>query len=55
MQDGNCQCKGGNTYYGLLELEGHSPISFDEMLEGGNFAYKWDVNGDFACNAKTFG
>jgi hypothetical protein len=55
MQDGNCKCKNGNIYYGLVESEGKSPISFDEMMEAGNFAYKWDVNGEFACNAHTFG
>jgi hypothetical protein len=54
-QDGTCTCHGGNIYFGLLELDGKSPISFDEMMEGGDFAYKWDVNGDFPCNAHTFG
>lgn len=55
MQDGNCKCNGGNIYFGLVESEGTSPISFDGMLEAGNFAYKWDVNGEFACNSHTFG
>lgn len=55
MDGGSCACKNGNIYYGLLELDGHSPISFDELLEGGDFAYKWGVNGEFGCNAHTFG
>lgn len=53
-QDGTCKCNGGNVFYGLLEVEGSSPASFDDMYMT-SFAVKYDVNGAVQCNTKTFG
>lgn len=42
-------------FYSPLEIEGKQPAGIDDMLERSGFAVKYDVNGDYACNAKTFG
>ena len=51
---GDCTCRGGNVFYGLLEVDGATPASFEEMWTNA-FAVKYDVSGTVGCNARTFG
>lgn len=53
-QDGTCKCNGGNVFFGLLEVDGISPASFDDV-ESAAFAVKYNVHGSVQCNSKTFG
>lgn len=42
------------VFFGLVEVDGHSPANFDEMF-GNSFAAKFDVDGNVNCNEKAFG
>ena len=42
-------------FYSPLEINGVQPASFNDMFEKSGFAVKYDVNGDYTCNSKTFG
>lgn len=53
-QDGTCRCNGGNVFFGLLEVDGWSPASFDEIWSAA-FAVKYNVTGEVQCNSHTFG
>lgn len=41
-------------FFGLLEVDGHSPASFDQMWET-SFAVKYNVTGSVGCDKNTFG
>jgi hypothetical protein len=44
----------GTMFYGLVEVDGNLPASFDEMYSNA-FAAKFDADGVYDCNSKTFG
>lgn len=41
-------------FFGLFEVEGNSPASYDDVLENA-FAAKFNADGVYDCNAQTFG